>query len=131
RAEWEWSELGAPDPTELLPTRRPRSGDFSRHIPRLVHSVTTGSHLELESGLEHDLMCWLDMRPDVTWLVSQPVLLHFPIPERRRAVIHTPDLLSLQADGSVTLWDARPEGRRDDLFTVKVEMTSQACRSVG
>lgn len=131
RAEWDWDTLGAPDPRDLLPTRRPTSGDFSRHIPRRAYSVTTGGPLDLESGLEHDLLKWLDLQQHVTWLVSQPVMLHFPVPERRRAVIHTPDLLSLHADGSVTVWDARPEERLDELFRVKSGFTAEACRTVG
>lgn len=131
RAEWDWNALGSPNPRDLLPTRRPTSADFSRHIPRRAYSVTTAAPMELESGLEHDLLKWLDLRLDVTWLVSQPVVLHFPVPERRRAVLHTPDLLSQHMDGSVTLWDARPDERVDELFRVKAAMTDEACRRVG
>lgn len=131
RAEWDWDTLGAPDPRELLPTRRPTSGDFSRHIPRRAYSVTTGAAMELESGLEHDLLKWLDLRADIMWIVSQPVMIHFPVPERKRAVFHTPDLLSQHTDGSVTLWDARPEARTDELFRFKSLLTAEACRRVG
>lgn len=123
--------MGPPAPRELLPTRRPTSGDFSRHIPRRVYSVTTGAALELESGLEHDLVRWLDGRPDVVWLVAQPVLFHFLVVGRRRPMVHTPDLLSLHADGSVNLWDARPEPRQDDAFMLKTELTAEECRKVG
>lgn len=131
RAEWDCATLGPPDSRELLPTRRPSSGDFSRHIPRRAFAVTTGAAIELESGLEHDLLRWLDLRTDVVWLVGQPVRFHFPIAERRRAVVHTPDLLSLHVDGSVTLWDARPRGRHDDSFLLKAELTAEACRRAG
>lgn len=131
RAEWDCSSLGAPDPAELLPTRQPSSGDFSRHIPRRAYAATTGAAIELESGLEHDLFRWLDLRPDVVWLVGQPVRLHFPTPERRQLLFHTPDLLSQHVDGSVVLWDARPAQRHDDKFAQKVELTSDACRQVG
>lgn len=131
RAEWDCATLGAPDARDLLPTRRPSSGDFSRHIPRRAHAATTGTALELESGLEHDLLRWLDHRIDVTWLVAQPVRLHFPTPGRRRAAAHTPDLLSQHADGSVVLWDARPDERRTDDFLLNAALTAEACRRVG
>lgn len=131
RAEWDWPSLGAPDPTELFPVRHPASGDFSRHIPRTGYSVTIGEILKLESGLEHDLVKWLDLRRDVTWLVAQPVLLHFPLQERRRAVIHTPDLLSQHSDGSVTLWDARSAEHHDEMFRYKAALTDEACHRVG
>lgn len=131
RAEWDCATLGPPDATDLLPTRRPSSGDFSRHIPRRAHAATTGTTIELESGLEHDLLRWLDQRADVTWLVAQPVRFHFPATGLRRAVAHTPDLLSQHADGSVALWDARPTERRTDDFLFKAAMTAEACRRVG
>lgn len=131
RAEWDWDSLGAPDPRELLQTRRASSGDFSRHTPRTARSVTTGGTLGLESGLEHDLVRWVDQRTDVNWIVAQPVVLHFPVPGRRRAVIHTPDLLTSHADGTITIWDARPAARQDELFARKAALTETACRDVG
>lgn len=131
RSEWDTDSLGPPDPLTLLPTRRPTSGDFSRHIPHRAYSVTTGGALELESGLEYDVMRWLDGRPDVVWLVAQPVRFHFLVPGKRRPLLHTPDLLSLQTDGTVTLWDARPAPRQDDAFVLKSELTAEECRKVG
>ncbi len=132
RAEWDCATtLGTPDPRDLLPTRRPASGDFSRHIPRRAHAATTGGAMEVESGLEHDLLRWLDLRTDVHWLVSQPVQFHFSIPERRRPVIHTPDFLSRHDDGSVVLWDVRPDQRRSADFLLKVGLTADECRAVG
>lgn len=131
RSEWDFETLGPPDPTELVSTRRPTSGDFSRHIPRRAFSTTTGGPLELESGLEHDLVKWLDLRQDVTWLVAQPVRLYFPLREYRKVVEHTPDLLSMHVGGLVTLWDAKLPEKMDDLFWVKAEQTEAACRTVG
>lgn len=131
RAEWDVDTLGTPDPTDLLPTRTPSSGDFSRHIPRRAHARTTGAAIGLESGLEHDLLRWLDLRSDVVWIVGQPVRFHFPTPQRRKAVFHTPDLLSQDENGSVTLWNARPAERHNDDFAWKVELTTEACRRVG
>lgn len=131
RAEWDCDSLGPPDPVELLPTRRPRSGDFSRHVPRVAHSITTGAPIELESGLEHDLLRWVDMDPNVRWLVAQPVLFHFPPSINRRAIVHTPDLLSQHEDGTVTLWNARPKQRIDEDFLVRKDLTDQACQDVG
>lgn len=131
RAEWDCATLGAPEPRDLLPTRRPTSGDFSRHIPRRAYAVTTGNTLELESGLEHDLVRWLDGCPNVVWLVGQPLLFHLVIAGRCRALLHTPDLLSLHEDGSVIVWDARPRVRQDDAFRLKAELTAEECRKVG
>lgn len=131
RAEWDCATLGPPDASDLLPTRRPSSGDFSRHIPRRAHAATTGTTIELESGLEHDLLRWLDQRADVTWLVAQPVRFHFPSRGHRRTVAHTPDLLSRHADGSIVLWDARPVERRTDDFVLKAALTEEACQRVG
>lgn len=131
RAEWDWPTLGAPDPQDLLPTRSPSSGDFSRHIPVSAYSMTTNTHHELESGLEHDLFKDLDRRRGVVHLVAQPVVLHFPGTHPGRAPRHTPDLLSLHADGSVTVWDARPPDRHDELFEHKSKLTAAACRDVG
>ncbi|MGL5825265.1 MAG: TnsA-like heteromeric transposase endonuclease subunit [Nocardioides sp.] len=128
RAEWDWAMLGEPDLRQLYSTRRPSSGDFSRHIPVTAYSTTTGSHHELESGLEHDLLRRLDRDPEVVWLVAQPVLL-FGVGGRRGS--HTPDLLSRSRDGSVTVWDARPGSRQDELFERKASATEAACESVG
>jgi hypothetical protein len=131
RAEWDCATLGAPDARDLLPTRRPSSGDFSRHIPRRAYAATTGTAIELESGLEHDLLRWLDFRADVTWLVGQPVCFHFLSSGQRKTVVHTPDLLSQHDDGSVVLWDARPRRGRDAKFEMKVELTAETCSQVG
>lgn len=131
RAEWDCANLGAPEPRALLPTRRPSSGDFSRHIPRRAFAATAGTSIDLESGLEHDLLRWLDLRADVTWLVGQPVRFHFLKSRQRREVVHTPDLLSQHADGSVVLWDARPNRGRDESFEAKAELTAEACSRIG
>jgi len=131
RAEWDCDSLGPPDPADLLPTRRPRSGDFSRHVPRVAHSVTTGAPIELESGLEHDLLRWLDMDPNIRWLVAQPVLFHFPPALHHRAIVHTPDLLSQHEDGTVTLWNARPKERFNEDFLLCKDLTDEACRRIG
>jgi hypothetical protein len=131
RAEWDWNALGAPDPRSMLQTRRPHSGDFSRHMPRAARSVTTGGVLWLESGLEHDLARWVDRRADIDWIVAQPAMLHFPVSGRRRAITHTPDLLTSHVDGAVTLWDVRPDSRQDELFARKAELTRVECERVG
>lgn len=127
-AEWDVGSLGAPEPHDLFPARAPSSGDFSRHIPVTAHSVTTGSHLELESNLEHELLRVLERSNDVAWIVPQPLELH-QVGEHQRH--HVPDLLSEHVDGSVTIWDARPEERVDELFEIKASFTRAACAAVG
>lgn len=128
-APWSWS--GPPDVTLLKRTRTPKVKAKSRHVPVHAYSVTTGTHLHLESGLEHDLVRELDRRPDVSWLVAQPCKLILPAKRRGRRLEHTPDLLSHHEDGEVRLWDARPSARQDQDFRLKVRLTEEACAEVG
>ena len=122
---WDWSK-GAPPVGSLRPVRSTASGSMSRHIPVLAHCRTSGGHLELESGLEHDLVRRLDRDPVVDQLVAQPVVLVWP--DGRR---HVPDLLSRSTDGSVTLWDCRPLERTDEIFEEVCDRTLGACEQVG
>jgi hypothetical protein len=127
---WMWAEGTAPEIDRLLPVRKPRSSKRNRHIPVRAFSVTNSRHLELESGLEHDLVRKLDRDPDVMWLVAQPFRLSW-----RNACAslrgHTPDLLALHSDGGVTVWDARATPKQDDGFLVKAEITKHSCWQIG
>lgn len=123
--EWDWS-AGWPTVRELAPVRRTKSGRLSKNVPVQAVSSTTGGWLYLESGLEHELAMWLDRKPEVRWLVGQPVKLTW-----LDGMVHIPDLLSVDAQGEVTIWDARPPGRRDETFQVKSARTRSACESVG
>lgn len=127
---WDWSS-GNPDPRSMGPVRRPRSTSASRHIPVEAYSTTTGGPVRLESGLEHDLLRWLDRSAEVVWLVAQPVRLTFRLTGAPRPVAHTPDLLSLAADGTTTVWDVRELKRQNDKFTVMARLTRDACHRVG
>jgi hypothetical protein len=100
-------------------------------MPRSARSVTTDGTLWLESGLEQDLVRWLDRRSDVDWIVAQPVMLHFAASGRRRAIAHTPDLLTSHVDGTVTLWDVRPDTGQDELFVRKSLLTRTECDRIG
>ena len=126
---WPWS--GRPDVTRLQRTRTPKVKARSGHIPVYAFTVTTGTHLHLESGLEHDLVRELDRRSDVTWLVAQPCRLRLPAKRRGRRLEHTPDLLSRHGDGTIRLWDVRPAKRHDEDFKLKVRLTAEACVEVG
>lgn len=128
-AVWPWAER--PDVTQLRRTRTPRVKARSGHIPVYAFSVTTGGHLRLESGLEHDLVRELDRHLGVNWLVAQPCLLRLAARRRGRRLEHTPDLLVRHDDGTIRLWDARPAVRQDDDFTLKVRLTKEACAEVG
>lgn len=128
RAEWDCDSLGAPEPLNLFPVRRPSSGDMSRHIPVTAYSVKTGTHHELESMLEHELFRELDRRRDVVWLLAQPLVLHLP---GHRIASHTPDLLSVHDDGAITLWDARPRERVDEQFQDNAALTRKAAAAIG
>lgn len=124
--DWTWAKSGAPPVRRLLPLRRPTSSKRNRHIPATAYSMTTGGVLELESGLEHDLVRHLDRDPQIDWIVAQPFRLSW---EPRSA--HTPDLLTLNVDGALTVWDARAPEKQDDAFRRKCDITRAECSSVG
>lgn len=127
---WDWATGGPPLP-ELRSVRRPTSRSDARHVPVRAYSTTTRAHLYLESGLEHDLVRVLDRDPETVHLVAQPAVLRWPV-ERRRARAHVPDLLSMRADGSVTIWDVRPHAKTDyGTFAEDVTVTRDACEAVG
>jgi len=126
-----WNGEHPPDPHSLARVRAPKSTAKSRHVPVYAYATTTGRHIRLESGLEHDLLRELDRRPDVTWLVSQPMRLRLPAKRGKRRLEHTPDLLSVDRTGLVTVWDVRATRRQDDDFKIKAELTGPACRSMG
>ena len=128
-AVWPWVER--PDVTQLRRTRTPKVKAKSGHIPVYAYCVTTGAHLHVESGLEHDLVRELDRRPDVTWLVAQPCKLRLPAKRHGRRVEHTPDLLGRHDDGTIRVWDVRPDRRQDEDFKLKVQLTARACAEVG
>ena len=124
-AQWDW-EQGAPDPRRLISVRRPASDSMSRHVPVRMHSFTVDGVLALESGLEYDLVRALDREREVSWIVAQPCRLVWAVKEA-----HIPDVLSVDAHGVVTIWDARPERRVDERFLQVAEVTRRACDDVG
>lgn len=124
---WDWGD-GPPPVQSLVPVRRTHSSERSRHVPVAAFSMTTGGHIELESGLEHDLLRRLDRLPSVYWLVPQPVELRWSEPHKFR---HVPDLLSVDTDGAVTLWDVRNPRRLDEQFVLQSDRTKDACIAVG
>ncbi|HWJ65126.1 MAG TPA: TnsA-like heteromeric transposase endonuclease subunit [Nocardioides sp.] len=90
---------------------------------------TVGSHLMLESGLEHDLVRVLDRDPDVTWIVPQPLQLEWGAGRNRK---HVPDLLAAGPNGSVTVWDVKTAtATASARFDIARQLTEQACASVG
>ena len=126
---WDWTH-GPPDVTSLKSIRSPASTEKSRHIPVQAFCTTVGHSLRLESGLEHDLLMFLDRRPEMSWFVSQPARLLFTLPGRKRTV-HTPDLLAVGPGAVVTIWDVRPQARQDIRFMQVSEVTAAAAEEVG
>lgn len=125
-----WDFTSGPPPLEALHrVRIPVSSALSNHVPAGAYSHVMGSHLRVESGLEHDLVRVLDRYPDTRILVSQPAELTWPGSNRGRS--HVPDLLSCDDRGQVTVWDARPERRQDAKFLEAADVTRNACRAVG
>lgn len=125
KSEWDWAD-GTPDVRQLSPVRKIQSAALSRHVPVRARSSTTRTALLLESGLEFELVSRLDRDSSVVWIVPQPVELSWS--DRVR---HAPDLLAAHAEGTVTLWDARPGRRQDDDFQVKAARTAVECERVG
>lgn len=122
---WEWAQ-GPPEVRALESVRLVRSSTYSRNVPVHAYSMTTGTVLTLESGLEHVLVMMLDRRRDISWLVAQPMLLSWS-----KRLSHYPDLMTVKADGSVTVWDARPTELQDIEFNHKAELTAKACEERG
>ncbi len=131
QTDWDWS-AGPPDLEKLASYRRPVSGAASRHVPVRAFSYTVGGYVELESGLEHDLLRVLDRDPSVEWLVPQPMRLSSSDAGRRKTRRHTPDLLSVDVQGGVTVWDVKnPESALSPRFTDVRQVTEFACRAHG
>lgn len=121
----EWSEALPPtDLTRIRPFRRVRAGMRSRNIPARPWSQTVGRVLDVESGVEHDLVRKLDRDPTVEWMVPQPCRVSWVTPSGRKS--HIPDLMSVDASSLVTIWDARPTDKQDAEFREAVPVTSPA-----
>lgn len=138
--QWEFSQAGEtilcnapahlPDLSTLSSVRRFRSAPKSRHIPVDAYSATMGAPVRLESGLEHGLLLHLDRDRSVTWLLAQPGCLHFRDADGKRRR-HVPDLLAVDRDGNVCLWDARPTRRQDERFLTNARATEACARLLG
>ena len=108
--------------------RKPRSSKRNRHVPSPVYSMANGGFLTMESGLEHDLLRRVDRDQRMRRIVAQPFKLSWNGPEPAG---HYPDLLTLCADGSTTVWDVRATEDQDDDFWTTVAVTRKACELVG
>lgn len=122
---WLWAN-GGPDITRLESVRSPTSTEYSRHVPVHAYSATMKRVLPLESGLEFELVLWLDRRSDVECLVPQPCRI-----TSSEGMRHVPDLLERDLDGKVTVWDARPVSRQDAEFLSRAALSERACNVVG
>lgn len=112
--------------------RRPASGAASKHVPVRAFSYTTAGFIELESGLEHDLVRVLDRDRSVAWLVPQPMRLSWSLARRGRRRRHTPDLLSVDVEGAVTVWDVKnPAAAVSTEFTKLRHVARAACHARG
>lgn len=127
--EWDWSSQ--PDPQALASVREiKRAKSKQGHVPRWAYSSTMAGHVRLESSLEHDLFRDLDRRAEIVRLVSQPLQLEWPGP-RKHVDQHTPDLLSMDNSGAVTVWNVRPAAKQDEEFIADSDRTREACTEVG
>ncbi|MBZ4521883.1 TnsA-like heteromeric transposase endonuclease subunit [Mycobacterium avium] len=126
--EWCWSDRGAPPLDELVAIRTPRASSRNRHIPVSAYSMTNTGIVHLESGLEHDLVRRLDRDSAIRWIVAQPLRLEWT---GTKPAKHTPDLLTVDEFGVVTVWDVRAVDEQDDDFHVKSRVTRDACAIAG
>lgn len=124
---WDWQRFGPPAVEQLAPVRMPRSSASNRHIPVTAYSTTNGGVLHLESGLEHDLVRRLDRNAEIVSVVSQPLRLSWVAPD---PLSHTPDLLTLHQNNTVTVWDVRALEEQDADFRNKSAVTRDACAAV-
>ena len=128
QVEWSWRDRGAPPLDELVAIRTPRSSSSNRHIPVSAYSMTNTGVIHLESGLEHDLVRRLDRDPTICRMVAQPLRLQWT---GTQPASHTPDLLTVDASGVVTVWDVRALDEQDDDFRAKSRVTRDACTIAG
>lgn len=124
---WDW-QLGEPPVRLMHPVRNPTTSAKQRHIAVFAYSTTTRSSHLVESGLEHDLVRVVDRDPATAWILTQPFKLAVGGPT---GFEHTPDLLTQDRCGRVTVWDARPRERKDQTFERAVAATGAACQEVG
>lgn len=122
---WDWA-VGPPPVRLLRHVRRPTADAMSRHTPVRMACQTTGTTLLIESSLEYEAARRLDRDPDVEWIVAQPVRIEFDDGSK-----HVVDLLAEHGDGTVVLWDVRPDDRQDEEFHRIVALTRSACAAVG
>lgn len=117
---------GPPNPLDMAPVRHPASGALSRHVPVQAFSTKMNDLLRVESGLEFELVQYLDRQRSVACITPQPVRLEWENGRR-----HTPDLMSVSRDGGITVWDARSVERQQADFLVVAEATETAVRELG
>ena len=125
---WRWDAQGSPPLEQLQPVRVPHSSNRHRHIPVTAYSMVNRDFVQLESGLEHDLLRGVDRDPTVLGIVAQPFRLSWKGPSVGH---HFPDLLTWHGDRTVTVWDARSVERQDEDFQREVGVTARACELVG
>lgn len=125
---WLWQRNGRPPLDELQPLRIPTASALNRHVAVTAYSMTNNAALQLESGLEHDLLRRVDRDPRILHIVAQPLRLSWKGGPPNR---HVPDLLTVSADGSVVVWDVRSSDQQDDDFNVKSSIALAACAAVG
>jgi hypothetical protein len=125
---WLWGKNGSPPIEQLEPIRKPWVSERSRHRPASAYSTVNGDHIDLESGEEHDLVRVLDREPTTKHFLPQPFRLTWRSHGRGS---HTPDLLTVDRAGSVTVWDVRPTDEQDQEFLDAVTITQAACSAVG
>ena len=122
---WLWAN-GGPDITRLESVRSPTSTEYSRHVPVHAYSATMKRVLPLESGLEFELVLWLDRRSDVECLVPQPCRI-----TSSEGMRHVPDLLERDLDGkshSLGRSSSESSGRRVFVSSRSVGASLQCSR---
>ncbi len=94
-------------------------------------SSTTGGHHQFESVLEAETLRWLDWRPDVVGIATQPLRIVATVDALKHRK-HVPDILIELADGSFELLNVKPRARQVSTRAVQAfAMCDAASRALG
>jgi hypothetical protein len=83
-----------------------------------------------ESQFEKDRLMWLDWEGEVRRLWAQPFAIVFP-PSKDGLSWHVPDFLGQFNDGTLHLYDVKPERQRDQTAEAQFIRTAEICHELG
>jgi hypothetical protein len=113
---------------DIEPIRKPQFYEGQSYKPGWWWSSTDGGLVPYESINERVALITLDHDPDVTWIVAQPLRLHF---EDRS--VHVPDFLTRTSAGDLRLVDVTTAWRLENRAETRAsfEATHLVCEELG